>query len=218
MNRDKLHIIDLTHTFHTGMTVYPGTGSPEIRTPCTVKKNGFKESELRFFTHTGTHLDCPAHIFQKGKTITDFAPGKFFGRACVIDCRHLIDKGHIDERILDNKTIEDVDFVLFHTGWSEYWNSDRYFSEFPSIGKQLANKLLKLPLKGIGVDAISVEPINSTKLEIHHILLGHGLIIIENLTNLEVLAGKSFLFSCLPLKLFKGDGSPVRAVAILNAL
>jgi kynurenine formamidase len=48
-------------------------------------------------------------------------------------------------------------------------------------------------------------------------LFGAGLILIENLTGLEQLIGKPFLFSCLPLKLDQGDGSPVRAVAILDA-
>jgi len=37
-----------------------------------------------------------------------------------------------------------------------------------------------------------------------------------NLDGLEPLIGKSFPFSCLPLKFERADGSPVRAVAMLD--
>ena len=40
------------------------------------------------------------------------------------------------------------------------------------------------------------------------------MIIIENLTGLEQLMNKEFWFSCFPLKIEEGDGSPVRACAI----
>ena len=38
---------------------------------------------------------------------------------------------------------------------------------------------------------------------------------IENLCNLDKLVGKRFTFIALPLKIRKGTGSPLRAVAIL---
>lgn len=44
---------------------------------------------------------------------------------------------------------------------------------------------------------------------------GAGKIIIENLTRLEALVGKAFRLACFPLKIAEGDGSPVRAVAML---
>ena len=38
---------------------------------------------------------------------------------------------------------------------------------------------------------------------------------IENLCNLDKVVGKRFTFIALPLKIRKGTGSPLRAVAIL---
>jgi kynurenine formamidase len=49
---------------------------------------------------------------------------------------------------------------------------------------------------------------------VHHTLLSAGMVLIENLTGLEKLPESGFYFSCLPLKIQSGDGSPVRAVAI----
>jgi kynurenine formamidase len=50
----------------------------------------------------------------------------------------------------------------------------------------------------------------------HHILLGSEIILIENLTNLDVLPDGIFMFQCLPLKIEHADGSPVRAIAIVE--
>ena len=70
--------------------------------------------------------------------------------------------------------------------------------------------------KGIGVDAISIDPIDSFELPMHRIVLGAGLVIIENLTNLEQLVGHVFRFAALPLKYENADGAPVRAVAFME--
>ena len=69
--------------------------------------------------------------------------------------------------------------------------------------------------KGIGIDAISIDPIDSRDLPVHKLLLGAGLIVVENLTGLEVLP-QSFDFMALPLKIAEADGSPVRAAALLK--
>jgi len=60
---------------------------------------------------------------------------------------------------------------------------------------------------------ISVDPVGSTVLPIHHILLGSGKVIIENLANLDQLPLTPFRFTVLPLALVDADGSSVRAMA-----
>jgi kynurenine formamidase len=42
------------------------------------------------------------------------------------------------------------------------------------------------------------------------------MVLVENLRGLASLAGRRFVFSCLPLKYANADGSPVRAVAMLD--
>jgi len=71
-----------------------------------------------------------------------------------------------------------------------------------------------LSLKGVGVDAISVDPVGSSTFVIHKIFLQKNILIIENLTNLERLP-QTCLFTCLPLKIKDADGSPVRAAGIV---
>ncbi len=71
-------------------------------------------------------------------------------------------------------------------------------------------------LKGVGFDAISADPVGPPPYSNHIAFFEAGLILVENLANLGPLVGKRFLFSCLPLAYEHADGSPVRAIAMLD--
>ena len=58
-----MRVIDLTHTIKEDMPVYPGTETPTLTPVSVYEKDGFRESLLRMTTHTGTHMDPPAHLF-----------------------------------------------------------------------------------------------------------------------------------------------------------
>ena len=70
-------VIDLTHTIEETMPVYPGTQPPWLETVNTYEKDFFKETLISMFSHTGTHMDPPAHIFPEGKTLDQFPPEQF---------------------------------------------------------------------------------------------------------------------------------------------
>lgn len=57
-----MRVIDLTHTISENMPVYPGTEPPVLAGANTYEKDGFKETKLTMYTHTGTHMDPPAHL------------------------------------------------------------------------------------------------------------------------------------------------------------
>ena len=66
-----MKVIDLTHTIRESMPVYPGTEPPKLSPTSSYESDGFKETLLQMYTHTGTHMDPPAHIFS-GRTTLDF--------------------------------------------------------------------------------------------------------------------------------------------------
>jgi arylformamidase len=66
-------------------------------------------------------------------------------------------------------------------------------------------------VKTIGMDYLSIEQFGSKTFEVHKLLLGRGILIIEGLDLSEIAAGP-YLLSCLPLKLEHVDGAPARAV------
>ena len=210
-------VIDLTHIIREDMPVYPGTESPILATVNTYEPDFFKESKVTMYTHTGTHADPPAHIFAGRTTLDQFPPEQFLGRALVIDCRDLqagqfITMDHIRKY---EKKAEQADFLLFNLGWYQFWGTDAYYGNYPCMDMEVLDYIIAGNYKGIGVDAISIDPIND--LTRHRKLFRNkDLINIENLKDLDLCGDDLFWFSCFPLKLADCDGSPVRAVAYFD--
>ena len=68
----------------------------------------------------------------------------------------------------------------------------------------------------LGVEPPSVADVNNLEelTSVHNVLLGAGIIIVEGLTNLDQIQNEKVTFMALPLKIARGDGAPVRALAI----
>lgn len=208
---------DLTHPIGPQMPVYPGTEPPVLHRAHTVERHGFAETSIHMWSHTGTHVDAPAHMVAGAPTLDQLGVDRFVGRACVIDVSGAAG-GEIGAPDLERhaELVAGCDFVLLRTGWSRYWGEDRYFSGFPVLSAAATRWLIDRGLKGIGLDAISVDPVGAARFANHLDCFGAGLILIENLAGLDALAGRRFTLSCLPLALPDADGSPVRAVALLD--
>jgi kynurenine formamidase len=108
-----------------------------------------------------------------------------------------------------------ADFLLLNTGWDGKWGSKGYFSGFPVLTPEAAEFLAESGLKGLGVDAVSVDPAGAEDLFVHRTLLGAGMLIVENLRGLGELPAFGFTFVCAPLPLSGADGAPVRALALV---
>lgn len=82
-------------------------------------------------------MDPPAHIFANRKTLDQFSPKQFIGKALVVDCRDLkegqaitIDKINIDKAKL-------ADFLFFNLGWDKHFKDETYFNDFPYNSRKL---------------------------------------------------------------------------------
>ena len=211
-----MRVIDLTHTIREGMPVYPGTEPPVLSAANSYEKDGFKETELRMFSHTGTHVDPPAHLFAGRTTLDTFPPEQFIGQALVIDCRELGEGEAITmARLLPyGDRAAQADFLLFNTGWDARWGTDAYFGDYPCVDDEVLDYILAGAYKGIGFDVIGLDPIADENLTRHKRLFREKDILnIENLKNLHLCGGELFSFGCFPLKWEGSDGAPVRAMA-----
>jgi kynurenine formamidase len=212
-----MKIIDLTHAISPNMPVYPGTEPPAFITGCSIDDIGFLEKKITFYSHTGTHIDAPAHIIKGAKTLDLLPIEHFYGKA------FLLNVTNIKSRPIDIKefephleTLMQVDFLLIQTGWSRYWGTEKYFSGYHVLSPAAADWLSRFGLKGLGLDTISADEADTRDFPVHKAFLQNDTIIIENLTNLERLPCNQFIFSCFPLSFEDADGSPVRALAFIQ--
>ena len=206
-----MKIYDLTHTIRNDMPVYPGTEQPRLTTACTIEEAGYRETLLHMYSHTGTHMDAPAHMLPDGATLDSYAPEKLAGAAVVVDCRG---EKAITLPLLQRYDLSGVDFVLFCTGWDKKWGTPAYYENFPCLTAEAAAYLAALPLKGVGEDSISLDPCDSTDFPNHITLMKVDFINTENLTGLDALLGRRFTFVTLPLKFENADGCSCRAIAM----
>lgn len=214
-----MRVFDLTHTIREDMPVYPGTEKPILLPANSYEKDGFRETKFCMYSHTGTHIDAPAHLFDGTFTLDQFSADQFIGRALVIDCTSFPDGSFIPLSHLDQYKgkVESVDFLLFRLGWDKKWGSDAYFGDYPCLALDLLNYIIDGDYKGIGFDVIGLDPIFGATLERHKKLFHYKNIInIENLCNLEIFGDEIFMFSCLPIKVENSDGAPCRAIGWLE--
>ena len=210
-------LIDMTHAITPDIPVYPGTPAPGLAPACTLTKDGFRETLLTLSSHTGTHMDAPAHLLRDGRTLDQMPMSQFSGRATVLD---VSDEGSvITEAFLRSnyEAIHCADYILFYTGWEDRWGTERFLEDaFPVPDEEAARYLVSRGLKGVGTDAVSIDRMSDSRLPIHHILLKDSVLSIENLCLKKVRGRKDFLFFALPLKFQDADGAPIRAFAELR--
>lgn len=216
-----MKIIDLTHVIAPDMPVYPGTEGPRFDLANSYVKDGFKETLLTMFTHTGTHMDPPKHLFAEGKTLDELPITHYVATAVVLDCSALDEGDKITMDFLRQKMelVEKAEWLLFRTDWDRYWGSGKYFGDYPTIDTEVAEYIAQTKKKGVGLDVIGLDPIADTNLTLHKIVLANDYtVIVENLKNLCQLGEELFTFCAMPLRIREADGSPIRAFAMVESL
>ena len=212
-----MRIIDLTHTLNETAVSYPGTPPPVFEAVSAISEEGFGETFIKIYSHTGTHVDAPAHMIPGGAFLDEMPVGSFCGSAYILDCSKVC--GEIGVSILKGREeILKSDFLILSTGWEKYWGSPEYFGNFPVLSAEAVDFLMSNGLKGIGMDTASIDRMDSDGFKNHFKVLGAGGVIVENLCNLSALRGRTVYVSMLPLKFLNSDGAPVRAVAFEGEL
>lgn len=221
-----MKIIDLTHQISENMPMYPGTAAPTLHIAYNHNEYGFMETRISLYSHTGTHIDAPAHLYPNGLTLDKYPVEQFTGKALIVDCRMLKKGTKIPVSLINEKgnRLNEADFILFLTGYDKLWGSPEYFSDFPVLSEEAVEWVNRRKLKGIGIDAPSFDPITVDELEqasgeLHNhrtILKTNNTILLENLCRLEEAGNDLFMLFALPLNTVNADGAPVRAIALIE--
>ena len=196
-----MKIIDVTRLLANGMLVYPGDMHPSFRQE---ERGNYLISDLRMSTHTGTHIDAPAHYLKFGDTIDTLPLDNLIGRCRVLDVRgagSTITPDHLRGRIAGAARL------LLKTSFS---GTDRFTEDYPCLSDDAAQLVTRSGIRCIGIDSPSIESFHCEG-TVHRELLGHGCIIIE-LLNLSCVTEGDYDMVALPLRLKGLDGSPARVV------
>ena len=112
-----MEVIDLTHTIEENMPAYPGEESPHLEIKYNYQSNGFQVIRLTMVSHSGTHLDTPAHFFDNGLTTDKMPLSNFHGKGLLIDCSGFSENVVIDADFVKQYSVglAVADFALiFH--------------------------------------------------------------------------------------------------------
>jgi arylformamidase len=202
-------IIDITPPLRNGMPIYPGNPGFSVRTVRDVSAGAHSTlSEMTTGTHSGLHVDAPAH-FIAGASILDEMPlERLIGPARVVEL-HTV--GAIEAEELEALDIETHERLLLKTPNSRLWQRDDFVAGYTHLSTGAALFLGGLGLACVGIDYLSIGGFQSNGTEVHRALLGAGTLVIEGLDLSAAKPGRYELI-CLPLRLAGAEASLARAV------
>lgn len=226
-------IVDLSQEIYNGMPVYPGHLKTVIfshlsHAECEkLLKTGFsyQTQGILLCDHGPTHIDSVSHMSREpdAQSIDQLALNKCITSAVCIDVsdiplRTQFGADKIKSELSKNGLkIEKGDSVLFYTGhYDRYYGKDEYMTEYPGLDRSATEYIIEQGAINFGVDSPSPDMWYDKTYPCHTTCAERHITHVENLCNLDKVIGKRFTFICLPLKIRKGTGSPVRAVAVLS--
>jgi arylformamidase len=178
------------------------------------KYNGlaeFEVTELHLQTSIGTYLDAPFHRFRDGRDISQLRLDELIVDGMCIDARGMeawqpftVDR--LPPGDMQGKA------VLFCFGWDHYWGEEAYYS-YPFLSVDVLRELIERGVSIVGVDTVNVDDSRDLTRPAHTLLLRNNTLIVENLTNLDAVVGRTFRFFAVPIKVRRGAAMNVRAFA-----
>jgi kynurenine formamidase len=222
-------IIDLSQEIYQGMPVFPPHQPTmifqNISHEESLKKVGFMFStnNLIISEHGPTHTDAPYEYDPSGATVDQLDLKRFFGSAVCLDVSQVKPNEFITKAILvaalenTNYVISHGDIILLYTGhYDRSYGTKDWLENYTGLDFQAAEFLAQQGVGMVGVDAPSIDKTDDMEYSGHKVCRQYGMLNTENLCNLDKVVGYRFLYVGFPLKIRKGTGSPVRAIAVLN--
>ena len=234
-----MQIVDLTHAFGNHTLFWPT--SP---TKFTLEKLAHGKTQSGYFyaaysfctpEHGGTHLDAPIHFSEGGRTAEKIPLEQLVAHAVVIDVSakaaanrdYRASADDVRQFEKQHGQIARGTIVLLLTGWSRHWpDAKSYLGDdtpgdasrlsFPSYGVEAAKLLVdERGAAALGIDTASIDYGRSTDFRVHRIAAARNVPGFENLTNLDQLPPRGAIVIALPMKIERGSGGPLRAIALV---
>lgn len=193
-----MKIIDISQEI-LSCEVYPGDPEPQGNKIKSMEEGeDYNLSVLSMCAHNGTHIDAPAHFLRNGNTVEQLPLDGFCG-SCFVAWHQ------------GDMTAKDAQIVLQKA--NEAGAAERILiAGDATVTADAAKVFAASGVKLIGNESQSVGP-KDAPVEVHLILLGAGVILLEGIVLKDVPEGRYFL-SAAPLNLAGFEGAPCRAYLI----
>jgi arylformamidase len=199
--------IDLSMPISPDMpTNQPDHFPPVIKPYSHIASDGWAGTAITIDSHCGTHVDAPSHFVAGDIGVDQIPIDVLIGPAQKVG----VDTPVVTAEHLSSASAERV---VVHTGWSDRADTPDYIRASTHLNADAARHLLSCGVRLVGIDSPSVDAPGCD--DVHQILLGHGVIIVENLSNTAALPDR-FELIVSPLRIVDGDGSPARVVAVVS--
>jgi arylformamidase len=193
------------------MTTYKNEATIKYAPLKMMETDRARKTQITLDTHTGTHVDAPAHFLPPGATTDNIELESLIGPCVVVDLSHII--GAITAEHLEEYDFEECDVVLIKTKNSALASTALFDPDFVYLDASAAAYFVEMTdVQTIGFDYLGIER-NQPKHETHTLFFEAGITIIEGLRLQNVDEGEYF-FVCLPLAVQGLDGAPARAILI----
>jgi kynurenine formamidase len=208
-------IVDLSHHYADDMPLYPGLPAPSFHDFAQVDRDGYAMSEYRMLNHIGTHVDAPAHQIAGGDTLDEIPLSRLVTDAVVVDLSErrpgAIGRDELEPRVGD---LGEGDWLFVYSNNGRNWGSDAYWTGWSYPDAEASRMLIERGITGIGFDGPSADPVDTETFDLHKVWLSAGRMILENLTNLELLPVRVQVVVA-PLKVRAANGAPARVLAFV---
>ncbi len=199
--------LDLTRPLEKAMRI-PGDPPVTIEAGPTWEREGYRLSLISLASHSGTHLDAPRHLFPEGPGLEETPLEALAGPALI---HRLPDPPALEAKDVARLGLRQGEALLLKTSLGEADRPAYTPSPGPLVTPGGARALVKAGIRLLGIDYPSIEPLEEPRLEAHKILLGAGVLLLEELDLRTAREGRGILL-CFPL-LFQGaDGAPARVL------
>ena len=211
-----MRIVDLSHEYSDDMPLFPGLrSSPSFHDFAEVARDGYAMSEYRLLNHIGTHVDAPAHQIAGGATLDEIPLERLVTDAVTVDLSErrpgVISHDELDPLLGD---LGEGDWLFLFSDNGRNWGSDAYWAGWSYPDAETSRALVERGIVGIGFDGPSADPVETETFDLHKVWLGAGRMILENLTNLDLLPARTQVVVA-PLKVRGANGAPARVLAFV---
>jgi kynurenine formamidase len=205
-----MKVIDLTHPITGETPVYfPWHPPTVLERTATYKENRCEVRRLSIGTHSGTHIDAPSHVFEGKPTLDQYDPGLWYVDAQVLDFTPRESGKEISKEEIEAKLKRKGVGVVIKTGWDAEFGKKDYYKTYPPLSTQAAEFLVEMNVPVVASDT-------PYTLDVHYILLNHGIPLVTNLNNTAQLQEGMIKLIAAPLLIKGGDGAPARVLAVVE--